>query len=90
MLLAGSLFEPFRQISAAQTRGGSLDMQMRAMADRLFSRVFGAVIRSLFICIGLFAALFAVIFSFIELAVWPIIPFLPIAGILLALLKVGL
>jgi hypothetical protein len=83
-LLLGSLFDPFRQISAAQTRGGGLDVQLRAMGDRLFSRVFGAVVRSLFIIIGLAAACSSFVFSLVTVAVWPFIPLLPFVCIGLA------
>lgn len=81
-LLLRTLFDPFRQISAGQVRG-SFDMQLRAMGDRLFSRVFGAVVRGLFILIGLIAALLVGLFGLLELLTWPLIPFLPVIGIVL-------
>lgn len=89
-LLLGSLFDPFRQISAAQARGGSFDMQLRALGDRLFSRLFGAVVRSLFIIIGLVAACGVFVLSLVQVVVWPLVPFLPLVGVVLALMKVGL
>ena len=89
-LLFGSLFEPFRQISAGQVRGGSFDAQIRALADRIFSRLFGAVVRSLFICIGLLAACASMVFSLAQMILWPIVPLLPLIGLAMALLKVGL
>jgi len=84
-LLLRTLFDPFRQISAGQVRG-SFDAQLRAMGDRLFSRVFGAVVRSLFIFIGLVGALLAGIIGLIELIVWPVVPFFPIIGIVAAVM----
>ncbi len=89
-LLLGSLFDPFRQISAGTTRGGSFDMQLRALGDRLFSRAFGAVIRSLFILLGLVASVAVFVFSLVQLIMWPFIPLLPVAAVLLALLGVHL
>jgi hypothetical protein len=83
-LLARTLFSPFRQISAGQVRG-SFDAQMRAMGDRLFSRFFGAFVRTLFILIGLGGAALAGIFGVIELILWPVIPFLPVISVVLAL-----
>lgn len=84
-LLARTLFAPFRQISAGQVRG-SFDMQLRALGDRLFSRLFGAVVRSLFIFIGAVAALLAGLLGLLEAIVWPVVPLLPVAGIVLTLL----
>jgi len=83
-LLLKTLFDPFRQISAGQVRG-SFDMRMHALGDRLFSRVFGAVVRSLFICIGIVYALLTGLFGVVELALWPAIPLLPVIGLTLML-----
>jgi len=85
-LLMGSLFEPFRQISAGQPRGGGLDVQMRAFGDRLFSRVFGAVVRSLFIFMGMFGAFITGLIGLIQLIVWPLVPLMLFAGIVLAII----
>jgi hypothetical protein len=83
-LLLGSLFEPFRQISAGQSNGKGLDAQMKALGDRLFSRVFGAIVRSLFIVMGMFGTFFVLLIGFIQLIVWPFIPLFPIIGIALS------
>lgn len=80
--LAATLFAPFRQISAGQVQGDP-SMQMRAFFDRLFSRFFGAFLRSIMIVIGLLAALFSGLFGIVQIAVWPFIPFLPVIGIVL-------
>jgi hypothetical protein len=85
-LLLRTLFDPFRQISAGQVRG-SFDAQLRAFGDRLFSRLFGAVVRSLFICIGLVSALLAGLIGIVELIVWPVVPFFPFIGIALAVME---
>jgi hypothetical protein len=84
-LLLRTLFDPFRQISAGQVRG-SFDARVKAFGDRLFSRVFGAVVRSLFILVGMCGALLTGLFGVIELVIWPVVPFLPIIGILLMVL----
>ena len=84
-LLAGTLFAPFRQISAGQVHVG-VDAQMRAFGDRLFSRVFGAFIRTLFILIGLFAAFLMGLVGAVQLIMWPLLPFLPVVGLVLALM----
>ncbi len=85
-LLMRTLFDPFRQISAGQMSGGSFDARMHAFGDRLFSRVFGAVIRSLFILIGATYALLAGLFGLLELVAWPLLPLLPIVGLVLMLI----
>ncbi|HSX17386.1 MAG TPA: hypothetical protein VLH86_04785 [Patescibacteria group bacterium] len=83
-LLLGSLFEPFKQISAGQSNGKGLDTQLRDFGDRLFSRVFGAVVRSLFILMGLFGALITMIIGLVQIILWPLIPALPVVGAILA------
>jgi len=79
-LLFRTLFDPFRQISAGSVRG-SMDVKMRAWADRTFSRFFGAFVRSLFIVLGLLSSAALIIAGFVQLIVWPIVPFLPLIGI---------
>jgi hypothetical protein len=86
VLLLRTLFDPFRQISAGQVRG-SFDVQLRAMGDRAFSRVFGAMVRSIFVIIGTLGALAAGLLGVLECIIWPVVPFLPIIG--LALMAVG-
>lgn len=79
-ILFRTLFDPFRQISAGAVRG-SMDVKMRAWADRTFSRVFGAFVRTLFIILGLISSTFLMIFGFLQLVLWPVVPFLPLIGI---------
>lgn len=78
-LLAGSLFSPFRQIDAGSVRGG-LDVQFRAWVDRLVSRFIGALIRSVMIIAGITAFLLSITLGVVWLAVWPLLPLLPLAG----------
>jgi hypothetical protein len=65
---------------------GGFDAQMRAFGDRLFSRVFGAFIRTLFILIGLFAAFLVGLIGAVQLVLWPLLPFLPVVGLVLSLM----
>ena len=83
--LAGSLFAPFRQISAGRV-DGPLDAQLRAFGDRLLSRFIGAFVRSLLIITGLLVALLAGAFGVIAMVAWPFLPVLPFigAGLMLA------
>ena len=86
-LLIKTLFSPFRQISAGAT-GNDMASKLRAFGDRLFSRLIGAFVRTFMIIFGLIAIMFALIFSLIRLALWPILLFLPIVGIIL-MISVG-
>lgn len=84
--LLETLFDPFRQISAGRVQGGPLEVRLRALGDRVFSRVFGAAVRTVIICIGLIAALLAGLASLVQLLIWPFIPCLPVVGVVVALI----
>lgn len=86
--LLGSLFAPFRQISVG-TGGHSVHDQLTALGDRIFSRAIGAVIRLMLIAAGLVAALAVAAFGAVLIIAWPILPILPIIGILLMQVRVG-
>jgi hypothetical protein len=78
--LAASLFAPFRQISAGRVQG-PLGVQLRAWGDKQFSRVIGAIVRLILIAFGLLGALFYGVLGGIMVVLWPILPFMPIVGI---------
>lgn len=86
--LAGSIFAPYRQISAGRVQG-TLGDELRAFGDRLFSRVIGGVIRLMLIFIGLFTAGVVAVFGLVLIAAWPFLPVLPIVGIFLIQVRVG-
>jgi hypothetical protein len=77
-----SLFAPFRQISAGRVQG-PLGIQFRAWVDRLFSRGIGAVVRSLLILTGLIGVSFYAVLGLIMIIFWPVLPALPILGLIL-------
>ena len=83
-LLARSLFDPYRQISSEQVQGG-LDAKMRALGDRMFSRVFGAVVRSIFIVVGSAGAVAVGVIGWVQIILWPFVPLLPIIGLIVML-----
>ena len=83
-LLLKTLFSPFRQISAGKV-DGPLGVQLRAFADRIISRVIGAMIRTVLLIFGLIAIASQVLFGGIILLVWVFIPLLPFVGAVLAL-----
>ncbi|MEP7204953.1 MAG: hypothetical protein ABI716_02050 [Candidatus Saccharibacteria bacterium] len=84
-LLASTLFAPYRQISAGKV-DGSLALQMRAFVDRLISRFIGAIVRSFMMILGIIILNLQALGGLIELFFWVIIPTLPIAGLLLAVI----
>ncbi len=81
-VLLGSLFAPFRQISAGRV-DGPVGIKMRAFFDRLFSRLIGAFVRSLVILVGLLGLLATVIIGTIYVILWTVLPLLPIIFIVL-------
>ena len=85
-LSARSLFKPFRQIDADRVRKGSLDIVIRAMFDQLFSRLFGAFIRTMLIVIGGVGIFFEAIVGGLRLLFWPLAPLLPLLLLPVALL----
>lgn len=84
-LLIKTLFSPFRQISAGRVRG-SLEVQFRAWLDRLISRVIGAFIRLIVIIVGTLTLVVASVIGLARIVLWPIIPWLPIVGLIVALM----
>lgn len=81
-LLLKTLFSPFRQISAGKV-SGPLAVQMRALADRLISRIIGGMIRSVMVIVGICAIIITTILGCITLVLWAFIPLLPIIGVVL-------
>lgn len=84
-LLIKTLFSPFRQISAGKV-DGPLGVQLRAFADRLISRVIGAMIRTVLLLLGLLAITAQVLFGGAILLIWAFVPLLPFAGVVLTLI----
>lgn len=83
-LLAKTLFSPFRQISAGKI-DGPLGVQLRAFADKLISRVIGALIRTVLLIVGMITIALTALFGVVILVLWAIVPALPIIGIIAAL-----
>lgn len=77
--LAGSLFAPFRQLDTGPV-GGALTVRLRAWVDRLVSRFIGAGIRLVMIVIGLIVFVVSSLFGLVWLAIWPLLPLLPVIG----------
>lgn len=86
-LLLKTLFAPFRQISAG-TIDGSLEIKLRALVDKLFSRVIGAFIRLTILVIGLIVIFMQAILGCLILVGWGLLPLLPIIGITISTIGV--
>lgn len=81
-LLLKTLFNPFRQISAAPV-GGDLSVQLSAFFDKMFSRVIGAVVRSMVVIIGILMILLRFLWMIVEIIMWLALPLMPFIGIIL-------
>jgi hypothetical protein len=79
-LLLKTFFAPFRQISAGKVKG-PLGVQMRALLDRIISRLIGAMIRFVMVIVGSLAIGFHGVIGVIMLGVWALVPILPVIGI---------
>ena len=84
-LLLKTLFAPFRQISVGKV-DGPLEVKMRALIDKLFSRVIGAFIRLMIIIIGCVMIVFQLAIGIIMLIGWALFPILPFVGIVLVVI----
>lgn len=89
--LIRTLFKPFRQISA-ETAGAnsSLDLRMHMFLDRLISRFIGFFSRLFLLIAGTFIIIVGAICSLVLIMLWPLVPFIPIAGVILTITGVVL
>jgi hypothetical protein len=87
--LAGSLFVPYKQISATAYSHGTVGDQLRSWGDKQFARFFGAFVRLVLILAGLAAAAIIGLLGLVLVAVWPFLPVLPFVGIFLMQVRVG-
>lgn len=79
-LLIKTLFSPYRQISAGRV-DGPLEVKLRALVDKLFSRVIGAFIRLILLVIGSLTIAAQALFGLLTLLLWAFVPLLPIMGV---------
>lgn len=89
-LLLKTFFAPFRQISAYQSDNASIQQRFQEFFDKLISRAVGAVVRFLIIICGIVAITAMIIFGVVVSVIWPIMPAVPVAGIVLAMTGVTL
>ena len=88
-LLLKTLFNPFRQISAAPVDGAA-PVQLSAFFDKLFSRAVGMEVRSVVIIVGILMILLRVLWTLLGIILWLVLPLLPLAGIVLWQMGVSL
>lgn len=88
-ILIRTWFSPFRQIDAAKYSNLPLNLRMRNFFDRSFSRVFGAIIRTIVMLIGIMFIAIKALLGLFLLAIWPFFPILPIVFAVLFLLGVS-
>ncbi len=84
-ILLGSIFSPFKQISADYGSGGTLQIKLQAWFDKLFSRFVGAIIRTFLIVIGVLWLLIQVCVDIILLVIWPLLPLSPLLGLFISI-----
>jgi hypothetical protein len=80
-------FAPFKQTYSDGSKG-SIDVKINAFIDNFVSRIIGTIARTVLIVTGLVYVLIWFIIGLFIVVVWPFVPVLPIAGVVLALLGV--
>jgi hypothetical protein len=79
--LSRTLFAPWRRIITYP--GDSLGAKFRAWGDNVFSRAVGFVVRLIVLFAALLTMIFVLVFSVVEVIVWPLlIPAVPVLIIL--------
>jgi len=81
--LLGTLFSPYRQISASSASNGSVSAELRAFVDQLISRIIGAFVRFFTIVFGLIVIVLQAAYELLIVVAWWFLPLLPIAGFIL-------
>lgn len=81
-LLIKTWFSPFRQIGTGQAARG-IGEQFRAFLDQLVSRVIGGIVRTIMLVVGVIVLLLSALIGAVEAVLWAMVPFFPIAGVLL-------
>ena len=82
--LVRTLFQPFRQISAeSASANSSINLKFRMFTDRIVSRAVGFFSRFILLIIGTIVIVIGGVLSLALVLLWPVIPFAPIAGIIL-------
>lgn len=83
--LVRTLFKPYRQISAGSASNEPLSVRFEMFIDRTVSRLIGFVSRLVLLLVGVLIILVGGTIALALLILWPIIPFLPIVGVVVSL-----
>jgi hypothetical protein len=86
-ILVKTMFEPWKQITSHSNPTDPLELKFRAWFDTLFARMVGFVIRSSVLVFGIITSFFLLIFGTVLAILWPIVPALPIAFIILTIVQ---
>lgn len=78
-LILRTLFSPFRQIDANKVNG-PLNVQMHAFIDKTVSRLIGALVRLAVLVAGCISIVVGCVAGMVYLAMWPLVPVLPLVG----------
>jgi len=89
-LLVKTFFSPFRQISAYEDDNASLQQQFAQFWDKMLSRIIGAVVRFMIIIGGIVTLFVVTTIGFVLTLAWPLMPLMPIAGVVLSIMGVTL
>ena len=87
-LLLRSLFAPFKQISAYGSGDESLQGRLSDFGDKLLSRVIGAIVRIFILVAGIIWLLVETAASLALIVLWPVLPLLPVVGIIMTVMGV--
>lgn len=83
--LLKTLFAPYRQIDADGERGPIF----ASLISKLISRLIGFFTRTILIISGLVLMLIEVLVMGLMMVVWPLVPLLPLVGIILTVIGVS-
>lgn len=86
--LLKTLFAPFRQDST-NVKGAPLGVRLQVFGGNIISRIFGLIIRSVLIIIGLLLMFLNFVSASIASLLWPLVPIAPIVAIVLIATGVG-
>lgn len=89
-LLLRTLFAPFRQISAYTDDFAPLQQRFMTFIDKLVSRAVGFVVRLLIIVFGLIFMFCLAAIGSVLVLLWPLVPLMPFAAIVLGMMGITL
>lgn len=85
-ILLKTLFQPWKQIVTVTGNGTSLGAKKDALIDNLVSRFVGFLVRSSVFFFALIVMATVLLLSLAYVIIWPLIPLLPVAFVVLGLL----